>query len=117
VLTKRGRVKDWQCDCECYALAAEGIRRAAVSTGVKGSLLGAVRIRGCVVQVTYAGHPLYRYRGDVSPGATDYVGPGSSAASGARSSRPTRRSDSGARCQGRAALRALAWEPPSTSSS
>lgn len=42
--------------------------------GVKRSLLGTVRIRGGVVQVTYAGHPLYRYSGDVFPGATDYVG-------------------------------------------
>ncbi len=42
--------------------------------GVKRSLLGTIRIRGGAVQVTYAGHPLYRYSGDVSPGSIDYVG-------------------------------------------
>ncbi len=44
------------------------------SHGIKRSLLGTIKIRGGAVQVTYAGHPLYRYSGDVSPGATDYVG-------------------------------------------
>jgi predicted lipoprotein with Yx(FWY)xxD motif len=42
--------------------------------GVKRSLLGTIRISGGVTQVTYAGHPLYHYSGDVSPGSTDYVG-------------------------------------------
>jgi predicted lipoprotein with Yx(FWY)xxD motif len=42
--------------------------------GVKRSLLGTIKIRGGVSQVTYAGHPLYHYSGDVSPGSTDYVG-------------------------------------------
>jgi len=42
--------------------------------GVKRSLLGTIRISGGATQVTYAGHPLYHYSGDVSPGSTDYVG-------------------------------------------
>lgn len=41
--------------------------------GVRRSLLGTTRIRGGV-QVTYAGHPLYAYTGDGSPGSTSYVG-------------------------------------------
>jgi predicted lipoprotein with Yx(FWY)xxD motif len=41
--------------------------------GVRKSLLGTIRVRG-KTQVTYGGHPLYGYSGDVSPGSTDYVG-------------------------------------------
>jgi len=41
--------------------------------GVKSSLLSSIRIAGGASQVTYAGHPLYRYSAD-SRGATDYVG-------------------------------------------
>jgi predicted lipoprotein with Yx(FWY)xxD motif len=41
--------------------------------GVKKSLLGTIRVHG-KTQVTYGGHPLYGYSGDVSPGSTDYVG-------------------------------------------
>lgn len=42
--------------------------------GVKRSLLGTIKIRGRIGQVTYAGRPLYTYSGDASPGATSYVG-------------------------------------------
>lgn len=42
-------------------------------SGVKRSLLGTIRIPGGL-QVTYAGHALYGYTGDSSPGATSYVG-------------------------------------------
>ena len=41
--------------------------------GVRGSLLSSIRISGGARQVTYAGHPLYRYSAD-SRGATGYVG-------------------------------------------
>lgn len=41
--------------------------------GVKRSLLGTIRVRG-KRQVTYAGHPLYRYSAEPTPGATDYLG-------------------------------------------
>lgn len=42
--------------------------------GIKRSLLGTIKLRGGAVQVTYAGHPLYTYTGDGSPGSTSYVG-------------------------------------------
>jgi predicted lipoprotein with Yx(FWY)xxD motif len=38
--------------------------------GVKRSLLGTTRRTNGSKQVTYAGHPLYRYVGDTSPGQT-----------------------------------------------
>ena len=44
-----------------------------VGPGVKRSLLGTIHVRGRT-QVTYAGHPLYRYAPEPTPGATDYVG-------------------------------------------
>jgi predicted lipoprotein with Yx(FWY)xxD motif len=44
-----------------------------VGLGVKRSLLGTIHVRGRT-QVTYAGHPLYRYAPEPTPGATDYVG-------------------------------------------
>jgi predicted lipoprotein with Yx(FWY)xxD motif len=43
-------------------------------TGVKRSLLGTTRRRNGTVQVTYAGHPLYRYAGDAGPGETNGAG-------------------------------------------
>jgi predicted lipoprotein with Yx(FWY)xxD motif len=42
-------------------------------SGVKHSLLGTIRVHG-KSQVTYAGHPLYRYSAEPTPGATDYIG-------------------------------------------
>ena len=41
--------------------------------GLKRRLLGTIKLNGGRRQVTYAGHPLYRYAFD-TPGATDYVG-------------------------------------------
>jgi predicted lipoprotein with Yx(FWY)xxD motif len=38
--------------------------------GIKRSLLGTTRRKNGTEQVTYAGHPLYRYVGDSSPGQT-----------------------------------------------
>ncbi len=38
--------------------------------GVKRSLLGTTRRMNGAIQVTYAGHPLYRFAGDSSPGQT-----------------------------------------------
>jgi len=43
-------------------------------SGVKASLLGTISYKGSLKQVTYAGHPLYTYAGDSSPGETEYVG-------------------------------------------
>ena len=45
-----------------------------VGSGVKRSLLGTVKRRNGRRQVTYAGHPLYLYAGDASPGDTNGQG-------------------------------------------
>lgn len=42
----------------------------AAERGVKQSLLGVTRRASGVRQVTYAGHPLYRFTGDAKPGQT-----------------------------------------------
>jgi predicted lipoprotein with Yx(FWY)xxD motif len=42
-------------------------------SGVKASLLGTIPYKGNLKQVTYAGHPLYTYSADSSPGSTSYV--------------------------------------------
>jgi predicted lipoprotein with Yx(FWY)xxD motif len=42
----------------------------AAEGGVKQSLLGVTRRASGVTQVTYAGHPLYRFAGDAKPGQT-----------------------------------------------
>ena len=42
-------------------------------SGVKASLLGTIPYKGNLRQVTYAGHPLYMYSADSSPGSTGYV--------------------------------------------
>jgi predicted lipoprotein with Yx(FWY)xxD motif len=39
--------------------------------GTKSSLLGTIRRAGGTTQVTYAGHPLYRYLPDTKPGQTN----------------------------------------------
>jgi predicted lipoprotein with Yx(FWY)xxD motif len=41
--------------------------------GVRASLIGTITLRNGTKQVTYGGHPLYTYIGDVSPGQTTYV--------------------------------------------
>jgi len=60
------------CTAVWPILRTHGTPRAG--HGVKRSLLGTIRLRGGITQVTYAGHPLYTYSLDVSPGSTDYVG-------------------------------------------
>lgn len=47
--------------------------RPRAGRGVRSSLLGTIRIPGGS-QVTYAGHALYGYAGDGSPGSTSYIG-------------------------------------------
>jgi predicted lipoprotein with Yx(FWY)xxD motif len=47
--------------------------RPRAGRGVRSSLLGTIRISGGL-QVTYAGHALYTYSGDSSPGSTGYIG-------------------------------------------
>jgi predicted lipoprotein with Yx(FWY)xxD motif len=41
--------------------------------GVKAALLGTIKLKNGTRQVTYAGHPLYTYIADKSPGQTSYV--------------------------------------------
>jgi predicted lipoprotein with Yx(FWY)xxD motif len=41
---------------------------------VKQSLLGTTRRANGSMQITYAGHPLYRYAGDTKPGETSGEG-------------------------------------------
>jgi predicted lipoprotein with Yx(FWY)xxD motif len=48
--------------------------RPTAGPGVHASLLSTTRLPGGKTQVTYAGHPLYRYSGDSGPGQTSYVG-------------------------------------------
>jgi predicted lipoprotein with Yx(FWY)xxD motif len=47
--------------------------RPVAGAGVKASLLSTITLPGGAKQVTYAGHPLYLYKGG-APGDTDYVG-------------------------------------------
>jgi predicted lipoprotein with Yx(FWY)xxD motif len=48
--------------------------RPHAGRGVKRSKLGTIKLSNGKVQVTYAGHPLYTYSGDGSPGSTFYLG-------------------------------------------
>jgi predicted lipoprotein with Yx(FWY)xxD motif len=52
-------------------LATSG--RPIAGPGVRRALIGTTTPRPGVKQVTYAGHPLYTYVGDSSPGQTSYV--------------------------------------------
>ena len=66
---KRGKSS---CDGACATywppLLTHGV--PAAERGVKQSLLGVTRRASGVTQVTYAGHPLYRFVGDAKPGQT-----------------------------------------------
>ena len=66
---KRGKSS---CDGACATywppLLTRGVPDA--ERGVKQSLLGVTRRASGVTQVTYAGHPLYRFVGDAKPGQT-----------------------------------------------
>jgi predicted lipoprotein with Yx(FWY)xxD motif len=59
------------CASACRWCGSEARPRAG--RGVRSSLLGTIRIRGGL-QVTYAGHALYGYAGDGTPGSTSYIG-------------------------------------------
>ena len=60
------------CEGVWPALLTRG--RPSASSGVRGSLLSTIKLSGGRTQVTYAGHPLYLYRGDSSPADTAYIG-------------------------------------------
>jgi predicted lipoprotein with Yx(FWY)xxD motif len=48
--------------------------RTIAGAGVNAALLGSIRLASGMRQVTYAGHPLYTYSGDLAPRSTFYVG-------------------------------------------
>ena len=48
--------------------------KPVAGSGIKSSMLSTITIKGGAKQVTYAGHPLYTYIGDSSPGSTEYIG-------------------------------------------
>lgn len=58
----------------CYGACTQGwpplltSGTPAAGAGVSASLLGTVKRTNGTVQVTYAGHPLYRFVGDAKPG-------------------------------------------------
>jgi predicted lipoprotein with Yx(FWY)xxD motif len=60
-------------ECPQVWPALQTVGRPTAGPGVKSSLLSSIRIAGGASQVTYAGHPLYRYSAD-SRDATGYVG-------------------------------------------
>lgn len=64
-------VKVRECPETWPALQTSGAPSAG--PGVRASLLSSIRLSGGVKQVSYAGHPLYLFKGD-EPGDTAYVG-------------------------------------------
>ena len=61
-----------ECNATWPALTTTG--RPQAGPGVRSSLLSTITIRGGAHQVTYAGHPLYRYAVASERGETSYVG-------------------------------------------
>lgn len=60
--------------CAAIWPAVKTAGRPRAGSGVWGSLLGSIRISGGAMQVTYAGHPVYRYSADSGPAQTGYIG-------------------------------------------
>jgi predicted lipoprotein with Yx(FWY)xxD motif len=48
--------------------------KPVATKGVNAKLLGTIKLPNGSRQVTYAGHPLYKYSGDAGPRQTDYLG-------------------------------------------
>ncbi len=48
--------------------------KPVATKGVNAKLLGTIKLPNGSRQVTYAGHPLYKYSGDFGPRQTDYLG-------------------------------------------
>jgi predicted lipoprotein with Yx(FWY)xxD motif len=73
--TKDGRNHDACAKIpHCLAVwpALTTVGRPIAGPGVKRSLIGTITVQGRK-QVTYAGHPLYRYIADTAPGQTYYI--------------------------------------------
>lgn len=62
----KGCERDWQ--------AVTTVGRAVAGRGLKKSLLGTIRYRGKLREVTYRGHPLHTYRFDTGKGAVMNIG-------------------------------------------
>jgi len=65
-MTKRGCTSVWPIE--------RSAGKPIAGKGVKPSLLGTITLPGGRRQVTYGGHPLYSYTGDVFAGEADYIG-------------------------------------------
>jgi hypothetical protein len=50
------------------------VNKPQTGPGVKRSLLGTTRLPSGKKQVTYAGHPLYKYAFNYGKGSTAYIG-------------------------------------------
>ena len=48
--------------------------KPVATKGVNAKLLGTIKLPNGSRQVTYGGHPLYKYSGDLGPRQTDYIG-------------------------------------------
>jgi len=70
---KRGRSSCYAA-CAAYWPPALTHGKPIAGTGVRRSLIGTTRRRDGAIQLTYAGHPLYRYAGDSRPGQTSGAG-------------------------------------------
>jgi predicted lipoprotein with Yx(FWY)xxD motif len=75
--SKDGKNKD-NCfkNAECRSIwpAVTTKAKPVATRGVNAKLLGTIKLPNGSRQVTYAGHPLYRYSGDFGPRQTDYLG-------------------------------------------
>jgi predicted lipoprotein with Yx(FWY)xxD motif len=61
-------------DCASIWPAVTTKAKPVATKGVNAKLLGTIKLSNGSHQVTYAGHPLYRYSGDFGARQTDYIG-------------------------------------------
>ncbi len=61
-------------ECRSVWPAVTTKAKPVAAKGVSARLLGTIKLPNGSLQVTYAGHPLYRYSGDIGPRQTDYIG-------------------------------------------
>lgn len=65
-------VKNSGCAAAWPPLTVSG--HPTAGAGVNSALLATIKLPNGHQQVTYKGHPLYRYAGDGAPGGTGYIG-------------------------------------------